>query len=433
VRRIRLLSLAAVLVLLLLAACGGDDDDEAAGDATTAAETQAGGEAVTVEWWHIQNADPGLSLWKAVANEFMKEHPNVTIDVKVQENEAFKAALQTNLQAGDVPDIFQSWGGGGLREQVNADLVQDVTDEVESWDHDFNGAAASMMKIEDRMYGVPFDLGIVGVWYNKALFEKAGIDGPPATWDELLDDVKKLKAAGITPISLAAGDKWPAMFWYAYLALRIGGADVMQQAAVDQSFDDPAFVKAGEEIKRLVALDPFQPGFLATPWDGPDGAAAVVANGKAAMLLMGHWAQGTMQANGPELGEDLGWFPFPEIEGGKGDPKDAFGGGNGFAVGKDAPPEALDFLEYLSSAEVAKRVGSEANLLPTTEGSEDSITDPNLVDVIDSRGQADYVQLYLDQAYPPEVGAAVNDSIVKLFAGRGSPQDVVKAVNAAWT
>ena len=134
----------------------------------------------------------------------------------------------------------------------------------------------------------------------------------------------------------------------------------------------------------------------------------------------------------PDLGKNLGWFPFPEVDGGDGDPKDAFGGGNGFAVGKDAPPEAIDFLKYLSSPEVAKRVGSEAKLLPTTVGSEDSITDPNLVDVIDARGQANYVQLYLDQAYPPEVGAAVNDSIVKLFAERGTPQSVVDAVNAAW-
>ena len=330
--RLQLVPVAAALALLL-AACGGNDEsaDEGAGDTTT-----SGGEAVTVDWWHIQNSDPGLSLWKAVADEYMADHPNVTIKITVQENEAFKKALQTNLQAGDVPDIFQSWGGGGLRDQVDAGLVKDVTDEVESWDHELNGAAASMMEIEDKMYGVPFDLGIVGVWYNKALFEQAGIDAPPETWAELLDDVEKLKDAGITPISLAAGDKWPGMFWYGYLALRVAGADVMQKAGIDENFDDPAFIRAGEEIERLVALKPFQSGFLATPWDGPDGAAGVISNGKAAMLLMGHWAPGTMEANGPGLGENLGWFPFPTVEDGAGDPKDAFGGGNGFAVGKDA-------------------------------------------------------------------------------------------------
>ena len=426
--RIWLVPLAAALALLL-ASCGGSDDSANEGAGAT---TASGGEPVTIEWWHIQNSDPGLTLWKEVADEYMADHPNVTIDITVQENEAFKKALQTNLQAGDVPDIFQSWGGGGLRDQVDAGLVKDITSDVESWDQELNGAAASMMEIEDKMYGVPFDLGIVGVWYNKALFKQAGIDAPPETWAELLDDVGKLKDAGITPISLAAGDKWPGMFWYGYLALRVAGAEVMQQAGIDENFDDPAFIKAGEEIERLVALEPFQSGFLATPWDGPDGAAGVISNGKAAMLLMGHWAPGTMEANGPGLGENLGWFPFPTVEDGAGDPKDAFGGGNGFAVGKDAPPEAVEFLEYLSSPEVANRVGSVAKLLPTTVGSEDSITDPNLVDVIKARGEADYVQLYLDQAYPPEVGAAVNDSTATLFAGRGTPQSVVDAVNDAW-
>ena len=234
--------------------------------------------------------------------------------------------------------------------------------------------------------------------------------------------MKKLKAAGITPISLGAGDKWPAMFWYGYLALRIAGAEVMQQAGIDENFDDPAFIRAGEEIQRLVALEPFQSGFLATPWDGPDGAAGVISNGKAAMLLMGHWAPGTMEANGPGLGDDLGWFPFPAVE-----------GGDGRSEGRVRRRQRLRRRE--GRAARGGRVprvpleprGREAGRQrgeppPDDVGSEDSITDPNLVDVIDARGEADYVQLYLDQAYPPEVGAAVNDSTATLFAGRGTPQ-----------
>jgi raffinose/stachyose/melibiose transport system substrate-binding protein len=440
--------LLAVMAMVVTACGGGGGDGDATdttleGDVATTttadtdtATTEESGEdePVTIEWWHIQNNDPGLSLWQEVADEYMETHPNVTIEITVQENEAFKAALQTNLQAGDVPDVFQSWGGGGLREQVDAGLVQDITNAASSWSEGINAAALSMMEVDGNLYGAPFDLGIVGFWYNRTLFEQAAIDAPPATWEELLEDVQTLKDAGITPISLAAGDKWPAMFWYAELALRLGGAEVMQTAGVDQNFDDPAFIQAGEELERLNALEPFQPGFLATPWDGPDGAAAVLANGEAAMMLMGHWAPGTMQANGPDLAAsgELGWFPFPAVESGAGEPTDAFGGGNGFAVGRDAPPEAIEFLAYLSSVEVASRVGSVANLLPTTIGSEDSITDPNLVEVIEGRGQASYVQLYLDQAYPPEVGAAVNDSIVTVFAGTGGPQDVVDAVNQAW-
>jgi raffinose/stachyose/melibiose transport system substrate-binding protein len=208
----------------------------------------------------------------------------------------------------------------------------------------------------------------------------------------------------------------------------------MQQAAVDQNFDDPAFLTAGEELARLVALDPFNPGFLATPWDSPDGAAAVLANGNAAMLLMGHWAPGTMRANGPDLAAsgELGWFSFPAYEGGGGLGTDAFGGGNGFAVGKDAPPEAVDFLGYLSSLDVANRVGATGARLPVTIGSEGSVTDPDLAVVLAGRGEATYVQLYLDQAYPPAVGGAVNDAVELLFAETGTPQDVVDAINAAW-
>jgi len=439
------------LLSLLLAACGGgtgaSSESTEAADTTAAPATTTGSsepattettaesaEPVTIEWWHIENNDPGLSLWQQTADEYMAEHPNVTINITVQENEAFKAALQTNLQAGDVPDIFQSWGGGVLREQADASLVQDITSLADSCIDQLEPGAVSMMEVDGKLYGFPWDLGIVGFWYNKTLFQQAGIEAPPETWSELLEDVQALEDAGITPIAIAAGDKWPAMFWYAELALRIGGADVMQQAAIDQSFDDPAFLQAGDMLADLIAMDPFQPGFLAAPWDGPDGQAAVIANGGAAMHLMGHWAPGTQRANGPDLAEtgELGWFPFPAVEGGAGDPTDAFGGGNGYAVGKDAPPEAVDFLCYLTSIDVANELGATGSRLPVTKGSEGSITDPNLTEVIEARGEAEYVQLYLDQAYPPAVGAAVNDAVQTLFAATGTSQDVVDAVNQAW-
>jgi raffinose/stachyose/melibiose transport system substrate-binding protein len=435
-----------LLVVMSLVAYGCGDDTvtttaeaqvtttEAVATTEAPTTTEAAPEPVTIEWWHIEVSDPGLGLWQDVADEYMADHPNVTINITVQENEAFKTALAVNMQAGDVPDIFQSWGGGTLREQVDAGLVQDITDLAAPWVDQIEPGALTMMEVDGALYGVPWDLGIVGMWYNKTLFDQAGVEAPIETWEDLLTACETFQAAGIVPIALAEGDKWPGMFWYAELALRIGGADVMQQAAVDQNFDDPAFLTAGEELARLVALDPFNPGFLATPWDSPDGAAAVLANGNAAMLLMGHWAPGTMRANGPDLAAsgELGWFSFPAYEGGGGLGTDAFGGGNGFAVGKDAPPEAVDFLGYLSSLDVANRVGATGARLPVTIGSEGSVTDPDLAVVLAGRGEATYVQLYLDQAYPPAVGGAVNDAVELLFAETGTPQDVVDAINAAW-
>jgi len=387
---------------------------------------------VTIDWYHIQNNDPGKSLWQALADEYTAAHPNVTIKLTVLENEAFKAKLATDLAGGNVPDLFQSWGGGGMAEQVDAGLLKDITADVASWKDTINPGALGLYAQDGKQYGVPFDLGMVGFWYNKDQFTQAGISAPPATWDDLLADVGKLKAAGITPIALGGKDKWPGMFWWAYLALRAGGKDAMQNAISTGDWSGPSFVTAGTELKKLIDLDPFQKGFLAAPWDGAGGQAATMATGKAAMQLMGQWAPGTMNANSPDqkgIGDKLGWFPFPSLAGGAGAPDDAFGGGNGFVVGKDAPPETVDFLHFLVSLDAANRWGAtNSGVLPTTVGSEASVTDPNMTAVLAGRAKAQYVQLYLDQATTPALGGIINDAIQTLYAGTGTPEDVVKAI-----
>jgi raffinose/stachyose/melibiose transport system substrate-binding protein len=442
IRRRGLVVLASVLALAA-AACGSDKDSGTAdttaapaattGSTAPAATTAAGDKPVTINWWHIQNNDPGKTDWQTMADQFMKDHPNVTIKINVLENEAFKAALQTNLQAGDVPDLFQSWGGGGLREQVKAGLVQDVSSEASDFIGNLNPSVVGLYQVDGKQYGVPFDAGMVGFWYNKALFAKAGIDAPPATWDEFLADVQKLKDAGITPLAVGAGDKWPAHFYYAYLMLRIGGAKLMEDIAADGNFDRPEVIKAGDELKKLIDLEPFQSGFLATPWDGADGEAGYVGSGKVAMDLMGQWAPGAFKnagAAGGDLSFDLGWFPFPTVAGGAGKATDAFGGGNGFAVGKDAPPEAVEFLKFITDVQNADVWGKNSGL-PVTKGSESSVTDPNQQMVLAGLNGASFVQLYLDQYFTPDVGAAVNDAVQTLFAGTASSEEVAKAITSA--
>ena len=123
-----------------------------------------------------------------------------------------------------------------------------------------NPAAAGLYQLDGKQYGIPFNLGMVGVWYRKSLFEQAGIDGPPATWDEFLTDIQTLKAKGITPLAVGEKDKWPGMFWWANLSLRIAGQDAMAQAGQDGNFNQPGFVKAGEELKKLIDMKPFQDG-----------------------------------------------------------------------------------------------------------------------------------------------------------------------------
>lgn len=430
--------------VLVVAACGSSTSSAKPSAAASAAAPSAAAtpEAspsaaapVAVSWYHIQNNDPGKALWQKLADEYMAAHPNVKIALTVLENEAFKTKLTTLLQAGTPPDLFQSWGGGGLREQVQAGLVKDVTSDVSSWKDTINPGALGMYQVDGKQYGIPFDLGMVGFWYNKSQFAKAGITTPPATWDELLTDVGKLKAAGIVPAALAGKDKWPGMFYWALLAVRSCGKAAMDNAVQTGDWSAACFVEAGKQLKALVDLQPFQKGFLAAGWDGAGSSAASMASGTGAMQLMGQWLPGTVTANSADkagMGDNLGWFPFPALTGGAGAATDGFGGGNGFAVGKNAPPEAVDFLKYLVSKDAANQWGAlNSGVLPTTVGTEASVTDPYLKSVLEARAKAEFVQLYLDQATTPALGGAINDAIATLFAGTGTPEQVSQAISDA--
>jgi raffinose/stachyose/melibiose transport system substrate-binding protein len=411
---------------LLLAGCGGGGGDSNS--------SSSGGSAkkVTIEWWHIQNQPPLRPVWDQIAKQYMAQHPNVTIKIQPIENEAFKAKLTTTTQSGKAPDLFQTWGGGVLKQQADAGLVKDLTSDVQPWIGNLQQIALTPYKLDGKIYGVPWDSGMVGFWYNKALFKKAGIDSPPTTWTAFLDSVKKLKAAGVTPIALAGQDKWPGMYYWSYLAMRIGGPDVFTKAAANNDFTGPDFIAAGQHLKQLVDLQPFQKGFLGAKFETPDGEAATVGGSKAAMELMGQWAPSVEeQQSGKKLGDDLGFFSFPTVEGGKGQATDAFGGGNGFAIGKDAPAETVDFLKFFLSVQNQQTAAGTGAVLPTVKGAETALKDPRQLEVLKTVSGATGLQLYLDQAFPPAVGQEVNDQVAALIAGKASPDQVAKAITSA--
>jgi raffinose/stachyose/melibiose transport system substrate-binding protein len=409
-------------------------DEPAATEAPAepAATEPPAAEPVTITWWHITTKDPGLSDWQKMADDYMAAHPNVNIEITVLENEAFKTKLTTVMQSGDPPDIFQSWGGGGFNQQVEAGLLKDITADLEAdpaWKESFAPGALGVYSHQGKNYGVPWDMGMVGFWYNKDLFAQAGIDAPPATWDELLEDVAALKAAGITPIALGEGDKWPGHFWFGYLATRICGQDGFQSAAARSgSFADSCFVEAGNKILELNALEPFQDGFLGATYGDQ---STVMGNGQAAMELMGQWAPGSQAGNsadGNGLGDKLGFFPFPAIDGGNGAGTDAFGGGNGFGIGKDAEPEAVDFVKWLTSVEAQIACAEAGFCIPVVQGGEAGLSDPLLLTLQQTLSQAQYFQLYYDQALPPAVGSVVNDSVQGIFAGTLTPEEAAQAI-----
>ncbi|GHO65191.1 ABC transporter substrate-binding protein [Ktedonobacter sp. SOSP1-52] len=410
---------AALSIPSLLAACGSSSPSSSGGP-------------VTINWWHIITGDPGKSFLQGLANQYTKAHPNVKFKITVLENDAFKQKLTTVMQSGSPPDLFTTWGGGVLLQYAKAGLVQDLSSYLQgSWGSTFDTSALNIYGDNGKYYAVPTDNGAVGFWYNKALFSKAGITTPPATWTDFLQTIKKLQSAGITPIGLGAKDKWPAMYYWTYLGVRLGGKAAFDKAynrTGGGSFADPPFVQAGVRLQELVALNPFQKGYLGASYTDQQ---TVMGNGKAAMELMGQWAPGNDKGVATDKkGPDFGLFPFPMVEGGAGNPTDVMGGGGGYAVGKNAPlAEAADFLKFMTNATNAATMVAQNISVPPIKTAEAAVTDPLRKEVDAMAAAAPYFQLYYDQFLPPAVGQVLLDQVQGLFAGSVTPQAAAKAID----
>lgn len=421
--RIAAMCVVALVLATTVAFAGGQGD------------TAAAGASSKVAFWNIGVADTDKAFNEAVVAEYMRLNPKVTVEVTLLENEAFKSKLTTVMQSGSPPDVFHSWGGGVLAEYARAGLLRDITKEVQgtAWGNSMSAGVWGVYQYAGKQYGAPYDMGVVSFWYNKDLLSQVGYTSFPATWADLLTLVGKLKAAGITPWAVGAGDKWPTHFIWSYLAIRLGGKPAFENVISGKgTFNDAPFVKAGQMLLDLANMKPFQDGFLGATFDDE---SALVGNGNAAMELMGQWApnnQADKSVSKTGLGDKLGMAPFPMVAGGAGAATDAFGGGNGYAVGKNASDAAVDFLRFLTNKDNNATYAATGNIIPTVAGAEASIPNANarmVKAIVDKSG---YYQLYLDQFFAPAVGGAINDAVQTIVAGTATPAQAAAAMQQAF-
>jgi raffinose/stachyose/melibiose transport system substrate-binding protein len=385
---------------------------------------------------HVSDNAAQKAIWDQIAKDYNAAHPGVNVQFKYLENEAFKAKLPTMLQADESrPDLFYSWGGGVMQAQEKAGFLKDVTKDVSAWDSDLSPTAVDAFKVDGKIVGVPFEVGEVAFFYNKKLFEKAGVKAEDIkSWDDFLGAVKKLKAAGITPLVVGAGEKWPMHFYYSYLVMRIGGEHALADAKAgkDGGFKNATFVEAGKRLHELAALEPFQPGYLST---SHAQSAGIFGDGKAAMDLMGQWLLGMQGGNSTSgkglAAEDIGILSFPVIPGGKGKATDTLGGINGWLVSKSAPPEAIDFLKFFSQKKYADEAAAKAAYIPVVKGSESGFTDPSFKRLADDLSKTTYHQNFFDQDLGPSVGRVINDVSVAVAAGQMTPEAAAAAIQEA--
>jgi raffinose/stachyose/melibiose transport system substrate-binding protein len=399
--------------------------------ATTMAQAQT-----TVRMLHVDTNPETQQLWGQAAADFEAEHPGVDVEVQYLENEAFKAKLPTLLQSDEKPNIIYSWSGGVMRAQNEAGYLADVTEGANSWTDRFSAGAAKAFNINGKIVGAPNHLSEVVFFYNKELVAKAGVNPDEIkTWNEFLDAVKKVKEAGITPIVVGAGEKWPMHFYWSYLVMRIGGAQALTDAMAgeDGGFAGPAFVAAGEKLKELAALEPFQDGWLASMHLQ---AAGLWGDGNGAFQLMGSWLLNTQRNNATDgkglAPENIGIMSFPIVEGGEGKATDTLGGINGWLITEGSPPEAIEFVNYLLQPKYQDVAAAKGFFIPSVVESSAKITDPLNKRMADDLGASTYHQIFFDQDLGPDVGRVVNDVSVAVAAGEMSPEEGAAAVQEAW-
>ena len=388
---------------------------------------------VTLSFWTNATPGPGLTYFQNAVKTYHTLHPNVTIKIQSVQNEDLDGKLQTALNSNSAPDIFLQRGGGKMLAMVNASEVKQLsltaTDQA-----NVSAAALASDSIDGKVYAMPLDTQPEGIYYSEDLFARAGIASPPATIADLEADVAKLKAINVAPVAVGAKDAWPAAHWYYNFALRECSQATMTDTVKSLKFTDPCWTKAGDDLASFLKVNPFQTGFLTTSaQQGAGSSAGLVANHKAAMELMGTWDPGVIGSLTPNQKPlpDLGWFPFPAVPGGQGDPSAMMGGGGGYSLSANAPEEAFGFLEFLVTKDQQEAYAKAFVTIPVNKAARSVVTQSYNLSALQAFSKAAYTSQFLDTLFGQNVGNAMNTAVVNLLAGRGTAADIVSNTSEA--
>lgn len=383
--------------------------------------------------WHIWSDTEGNKgvFVKQVVKEFEKAHPNIKVKLNQIENNAYKTKIQVAMAGGSPPDVFFSWGYESLFKFVNANLVADITKDVAGQKNIYIPALLKGATLKGKIYGLPLESGVGGVWYNKAIFAKYNLS-VPKTWDEFLNVCETLKKNGVSPLTGSMKDAWTGLQLYMYLVDRMGGEAAFENAAARKgSFSDEAFVKANQVILDMAKKGYFNENALGVNWGE---GQQLMASGKTAMYVMGSWLYGILNSINSDT--EWGFFPFPTIEGGKGDPSNLTGGlGAAFSVSakSKAKKEATLFVKFICSEQNEKEFFAMTNTFAATKTFMPDNAPATMKTVLGYMSKANNMQMWHDQVLPAPVAAAELEMIQQLFGGAVSAKDGAKKLEEVAT
>jgi len=275
-----------------------------------AGASAASAQKLTVWTLNFSSAASNDALAK-IAGDFEAANPGTKVEIVTRGVDDHKTALRVAAGSDRGPDIYFSWAGLGLGgEYVKAglSLPLDKYYQQYKWDDELVPAAASFSKLyPGGRHGVPFTFKGEALYYNKSLFEKAGITATPASYDELVADAEKLKAAGIPAITFGGTVNWHVM--------RLMDVILEAKCGVEKHDALMSMTASWKEepcaTQSFAELDRWAKNYILSPFMGIDNNQSfnLFVAGRAAMMLEGDWLVQQLAEAGNLDG--YGLFPFP--------------------------------------------------------------------------------------------------------------------------
>ncbi|MGI6063890.1 ABC transporter substrate-binding protein [Blautia sp.] len=316
----------------------------------------------TLVYWSMwESTEPqGQAIQEAV--DAYTAETGVKVDLQFKGRTGNREALQPALDGGTQIDIFDE-----DIDRVNsmyAKYLLDLEDLVKETGYEETAIPGLMAACRDAGGGtlktIPYQPNVFAFFYNKDLFEQAGVEKEPTTWAEFLDVCQKLKDAGITPMTM---DDAYATSVIGYHLARLVGEDKVVEIVTEGKWDDPAVLQMAQDIEELAKNGYYSEMVGSNVW--PAGQNTELALGTAAMYLNGSWLPNEVK---DMAGEDFKWgcFAYPELENGANGIETNNFGAQVFGINKDTkmPKEAFDLIKFITTGEYDKKLADASVGIP---------------------------------------------------------------------
>ena len=294
----------------------------------------AGGKLVIAS--NASDAAPKKAFEDIVA-KFQAANPDIEVVLNTTEHEAFKTAIRTILAADKGPDVATWFAGNRMAGFVADGLFADISDvwASEGWDSSMASTMPSV-SFDGKQYAVPYSYYQWGIYYRKDIYEANGIS-IPKTYDEFLDNCKKLKAKGIASVAIGTKYLWTAAGWFDYINMRTNGLDYHINLMLGKTkYTDQGVVNTFKNWARAIDAGCFMDDHQNYSWQE---AQPPLINGEAASYLIGNFIVNNLPE---ETQAQLDFYQFPPI-----DPS--------LELGEDAPTEIIFMPANAQNVENGKK------------------------------------------------------------------------------